>query len=128
MKREAVIAGPASTIGNRIFCIICLYGSRAVGCPLGREIIAKMCSLLGNEGTPPDFECFCLEKRPRKRGRKKNKIGENESTPRPIIENTVVGAVILLPKFLSRKISPEKSLDFLSQKSVLLPALRTRSK
>jgi len=29
---------------------------------------------------------------------------------------------MLLPKFLSRKISPEKSLDFLSQKSVL-PAL-----
>ena len=30
---------------------------------------------------------------------------------------------MLLPKFLSRKISPEKSLDFLSQKSVLRPAL-----
>jgi len=30
---------------------------------------------------------------------------------------------MLFPKFLSRKISPEKSLDFLSQKSVLLPAL-----
>jgi hypothetical protein len=30
---------------------------------------------------------------------------------------------MLLPKFLSRKISPEKSLDFLSQKLVLLPAL-----
>ena len=30
---------------------------------------------------------------------------------------------MLLPKFLSRKISPEKSLDFMSQKSVLLPAL-----
>ena len=30
---------------------------------------------------------------------------------------------MLLPKFLSRKISPETSLDFLSQKSVLRPAL-----
>jgi len=30
---------------------------------------------------------------------------------------------MLLPKFLSRKISPEKSLDFLSQKSVVRPAL-----
>ena len=30
---------------------------------------------------------------------------------------------MLLPKFLSRKISPEKSLDFLSQKFVLRPAL-----
>jgi len=29
---------------------------------------------------------------------------------------------MLLPKFLSRKISPEKSLDFLSRKSVLRPA------
>ena len=29
---------------------------------------------------------------------------------------------MLLPKFLSRKISPEKLLDFLSQKSVLRPA------
>ena len=31
-------------------------------------------------------------------------------------------AVMLLPKFLSRKISQEKSLDFLSQKSVVRPA------
>ena len=30
---------------------------------------------------------------------------------------------MLLPKFLSRKFSPEKSLDFLSRKSVLRPAL-----
>ena len=30
---------------------------------------------------------------------------------------------MLLPKFLSRKISEEKSLDFLSQKSVVRPAL-----
>ena len=30
---------------------------------------------------------------------------------------------MLLPKFLSRKISPEKSLDFLSEKSVVRPAL-----
>ena len=30
---------------------------------------------------------------------------------------------MFFPKFLSRKISPEKSLDFLSQKSVLRPAL-----
>ena len=29
---------------------------------------------------------------------------------------------MLLPKFLSRKISPEKSLDFLSHKSVVRPA------
>jgi len=29
---------------------------------------------------------------------------------------------MLLPKFLSRKISQEKSLDFLSEKSVLRPA------
>ena len=29
---------------------------------------------------------------------------------------------MFLPKFLSRKISPEKSLDFLSQNSVLRPA------
>ena len=43
------------------------YGSRAVGCPLGREITAGTCSLLGNEGTPPDFERFFLEKRPWKR-------------------------------------------------------------
>ena len=40
------------------------YGSRAVGCPLGREITAKTCSLLGNEGTHPDFQRFFLEKRP----------------------------------------------------------------
>jgi len=32
---------------------------------------------------------------------------------------------MLLQKFLSRKISPEKSLDFLSQKSVLQPAQDT---
>ena len=46
------------------------YGSRAVGCPLGREITARTCFLLGNdsnEGTPPDFENFFLEKRPWKR-------------------------------------------------------------
>jgi len=30
---------------------------------------------------------------------------------------------MLLPKFLSRKISPEKSLDYLSEKSVVRPAL-----
>jgi len=36
----------------------------SVGCPLGREITARTCSLLGNEGTPPDFERFFLEKRP----------------------------------------------------------------
>jgi len=30
---------------------------------------------------------------------------------------------MLLPKFLSRQISPEKSLDFWSQKLVLRPAL-----
>jgi len=30
---------------------------------------------------------------------------------------------MLLPKFLSRKISQEKSLDFWSQKSVVRPAL-----
>jgi len=35
-----------------------------VGYPLGSEISAKTCSLLGNEGTPPDFERFFLEKRP----------------------------------------------------------------
>jgi len=50
-------------------------------------------------------------------------FGENESTPQPMNGNKVVGAVMLLPKFLSRKISPEKSLDFLSRKSVLRPAL-----
>ena len=44
--------------------VILWYGSRAVGCPLGREFSAKTCSLLGNEGTPPDFEGFFLEKRP----------------------------------------------------------------
>jgi len=33
---------------------------------------------------------------------------------------------MLLQKFLSRKISPEKSLDFWSQKSVLRPALLAR--
>jgi len=54
--------------------------------------------------------------------------GVHESTPQPINGNKVVGAVMLLPKFLSRKISPEKSLDFWSQKSVLLPALRTQTK
>ena len=42
-------------------------GSRADPCPLGREITAGMCSLLGNEGTPPDFERVFLEKRPWKR-------------------------------------------------------------
>jgi len=35
---------------------------------------------------------------------------------------------MLLPKFLSPKISPEKSLDFLSQKSVVRPALFLRSR
>jgi len=35
---------------------------------------------------------------------------------------------MLLPKFLSRKISPEKSLDFLSQKLVLRPASGTIDK
>jgi len=43
------------------------YGSRVVGCPLGREITDKTCSLFGNKGTPPDFESFVLEKRPWKR-------------------------------------------------------------
>ena len=47
--------------------VISWYGSRAVGCPIGREITAGTCSLLGNEGTPPDFEPFFLEKRPWKR-------------------------------------------------------------
>ena len=45
------------------------YGSRTVGCPIGREITTTTCSLLGNdsnEGTPPDFERFFLEKRPLK--------------------------------------------------------------
>ena len=50
-------------------------------------------------------------------------FGENESTPQPINGNKVVGAVMFLPKFLSRKISPEKSLDFLSPKLILRPAL-----
>ena len=64
-----------------------------------------------------------------KRGRENDVLqmflfGENESTPQPINGNKVVGAVMLLPKFLSRKISPEKSLDFLSQKLVLRPALQ----
>ena len=36
--------------------VISWYGSRAVGCPLGREITAWTCSFLGNEGTPPDFD------------------------------------------------------------------------
>jgi len=44
--------------------VISWYGSRAVGFPLGREITSGTCSLLGNEGTPPDFERFFLEKRP----------------------------------------------------------------
>jgi len=35
---------------------------------------------------------------------------------------------MLLQKFLSRKISPEKSLDFLSQKSVVRPALSKQSR
>jgi len=43
------------------------YGSRDVVCPLGRENTAETCSLLGNEGTPPDFKRFFLEKRPWKR-------------------------------------------------------------
>jgi len=47
--------------------VISWYGSRAVGCPLGRKITAGTCSLLGNVGTPPDFERFFLEKRPWKR-------------------------------------------------------------
>ena len=47
--------------------VISWNGSRADRCPLGREITAKTCSLLGNEGTPPDFERFFLEKRPWKR-------------------------------------------------------------
>ena len=34
--------------------VISWYESRTVGCPLGREFTAKTCSLLGNEGTPPD--------------------------------------------------------------------------
>ena len=34
----------------------------AVGCPLGREITAGTCSLLGNEGTPPDFRTLLFEK------------------------------------------------------------------
>jgi len=39
--------------------------------------------------------------------------------------NKVVRAVISLQKNLFRKISPEKLLDFWSQKSVLRPALAT---
>ena len=35
--------------------------------------------------------------------------------PQPINGNKVVGTVKLLPKFLYRKISPEKSLDFVSK-------------
>ena len=44
--------------------VISWNGSRADRCPLGRVITAKTCSLLGNEGTPPYFERFFLEKRP----------------------------------------------------------------
>ena len=51
-----------SIFSNKVISL--LYGFRAVGCPLGREFSAKTCSLLGNEGTPPDFERFFLEKRP----------------------------------------------------------------
>jgi len=47
--------------------VISWNGSRADRCPLGGEITAKMCSLLGNEGTPPDFERLFLEKRSWKR-------------------------------------------------------------
>ena len=47
--------------------VISWNGSRVDRCPLGREITARTCSLPGNEGTPPDFERFFLEKRPWKR-------------------------------------------------------------
>ena len=42
-------------------------------------------------------------------------ISQPRNQNQSINGNKVVGAVMLLPKFLSRKISPEKSLDFLSQ-------------
>jgi len=90
------------------------YGSRAVGCPLGREITAKTCSLLGNEGTPPDFESFFLEKRPRKRVSTNVLIRGKWIHSTPINKNKVVGAVMLLPNSSPEK--SQKSLDFVSQK------------
>ena len=101
------------------------YGSRVVGCLIGREITAKTCSLLGNdsnEGTPPDFERFFLEKRPWKRFSTNVLIRGKWIHSTANSGNKIVRAVMLLQKFLSRKISPEKSLDFWSQKSVLRPA------
>jgi len=89
----------------------------------GGKLLPKCVLFLETKEHPQISNASVWKRGREKEEEKKNKIGENECTPRPIIENTVVGAVMLLPKFLSRKISPEKSLDFFSQKSVLRPAL-----
>ena len=88
----------------------------------GGYITARTCSLFGNEGTPQISNASFL-----KRGRENVFLqmfyfGENESTPQLINGSKVVRAVMLLQRNLSRKISPEKSLDVWSQKSVLRPA------
>jgi len=64
-------------------------GSRGDRFPLGREI-AKTYSLLGNEGTPPDFERFFLEKAVKTFFYKCYNSGIYESTPQPINGNKVV--------------------------------------
>ena len=112
----------------KILChpVMSWYGSRAVGFRIGREITARTMFSSWKRfkrRNNPRFRCFFWEKRPWKRFSTNVVIRGKESTPQLIDGNKVVRAVMLLQKNLSRKISPEKSLDFWSQKSVLRPAL-----
>ena len=102
--------------------VISWYGSRAVGCPLGREFSTKTCSLLETKEHPQISNASFW-----KRGRENvflqiSNSGIYESTPQPITGNKVVDKSCFSRNSSPEKSSPEKSLDFWSQKSVLLPA------
>ena len=107
------------------------YGSRAVGCPIGREITARTMFSSWKRfkrRNTPRFRRFFLEKRPWKRFSTNVLIrGKWIHSTANWWEQSCTG-IMLLQKNLSRKISPEKSLDFWSQKSVLRPALLDDSK
>jgi len=84
--------------------VISWNGSRADPCPLGREITARTCSVLGNEGTTPDFERLLLEKRQWKHFSTNVLIrGFMNPLHSQLMGEQKCRQVMLLPKFLSRK-------------------------
>jgi len=97
--------------------VISWYGSRPVGCPLGREFTAKTCSLLGKEGIPPDFERFFLEKRPWKRFWTNVLIRGFMNPLHSLLLGTKFRQVMLLPKFFSRKKLSKKNRSIFGLKN-----------